>query len=585
MKAGIFATLATLLVLLLVFASASAAQEAAPDKQSQNNPNQNLEVAIGPPSKTAGPQVRAVRLSEVTGQVDVYRQVGDAYENALLNLPITQGTELRTRAGLAEVEFEDGSTLRMTPDTIVEFTQLDLQPSGATATSVNVERGEVYVDLSRATGNAFTLAFAHQKAAIDPGSRIRLYLLSRDASLAILKGRAQIAATSGLTAEEKNRTVNFVFKTPSEVVVAKNVHDPYDDWDEAAASYHKSYTKLGSYGAATRTYGIADMNYYGKFIHAGDCGVLWRPYFASTTWDPFANGSWVYYQGGGYSWVSPYPWGWTPYHYGRWQYCPSYGWGWRPYGTWRSIQNPPRYPGKARPYPPRPPVRPIPRPPQATTGALTVVTVNRKPPAASGVNDTNRFIVRRDSAGLGVPRETLGNLNHISEHMDQQKGETMTVRSPAFNGVNASEHGSAVASARGPGESMRSSSYAGHSGGYSGGGGSHESYSSGGGHSSYSGAAGAERDLTPAAAVVVVAAAAAEADVGRSFRIACSRGSIYRSAVDFPALAGRVKLIVFTYGGVTASTGVIAVKRHTGVRASVIVRKNTIANTNLAYAA
>jgi hypothetical protein len=30
---------------------------------------------------------------------------------------------------------------------------------------------------------------------------------------------------------------------------------------------------------------------------------------------------------------------------------------------------------------------------------------------------------------------------------------------------------------------------------------------------------------------------------------------------------------------------VIAVKRHTGVRASVIVRKNTIANQNLAYAA
>ena len=64
-------------------------------------------------------------------------------------------------------------------------------------------------------------------------------------------------------------------------------------------------------------------------------------------------------------------------------------------------------------------------------------------------------------------------------------------------------------------------------------------------------------------------------------------GRIYITAVDFPALAGRVKLIAvrFTFGGVTASTEVIAAKRHTGVHASVIVCKNTIANQNLAYAA
>jgi len=42
---------------------------------------------------------------------------------------------------------------------------------------------------------------------------------------------------------------------------------------------------------------------------------------------------------------------------------------------------------------------------------------------------------------------------------------------------------------------------------------------------------------------------------------------------------------VHLVGGVTASTEVIAVKRHTGVHASVIVCKNTIANQQLAYAA
>ena len=51
------------------------------------------------------------------------------------------------------------------------------------------------------------------------------------------------------------------------------------------------------------------------------------------------------------------------------------------------------------------------------------------------------------------------------------------------------------------------------------------------------------------------------------------------------SLAGRVKEIAVHFGGVTASTEVIAVKRHTGAHASVIACKNTIANQNLAYAA
>jgi hypothetical protein len=60
---------------------------------------------------------------------------------------------------------------------------------------------------------------------------------------------------------------------------------------------------------------------------------------------------------------------------------------------------------------------------------------------------------------------------------------------------------------------------------------------------------------------------------------------IYMVAIDFPAPGGRVELIAVHFGGVTASTEVIAVKRHTGVHASVIACKNTIANQTLAYAA
>ncbi len=58
------------------------------------------------------------------------------------------------------------------------------------------------------------------------------------------------------------------------------------------------------------------------------------------------------------------------------------------------------------------------------------------------------------------------------------------------------------------------------------------------------------------------------------------------SGLAFATSDGKVKLTVqTTRGGVTASTEVIAVKRHTGVHASEIVCKNRIANQQMAYAA
>jgi len=52
----------------------------------------------------ADSQVRIVRLSDVQGGVQIDKNTGLGFENAFLNLPITQGTQLRTRDnGRAEI--------------------------------------------------------------------------------------------------------------------------------------------------------------------------------------------------------------------------------------------------------------------------------------------------------------------------------------------------------------------------------------------------------------------------------------------------------------------------------------------------
>src|SRR5438477_13165491 len=82
----------------------------------------------------ADSQVRIVRLSQVDGAVQADRNTGQGFEKAFLNMPVTQGMKLRTNAdGRAEIEFEDGSTLRMVPHTIVVFPELLLRDSGAQA--------------------------------------------------------------------------------------------------------------------------------------------------------------------------------------------------------------------------------------------------------------------------------------------------------------------------------------------------------------------------------------------------------------------------------------------------------------------
>src|SRR5580698_5849286 len=87
----------------------------------------------------ADSQARIVRLSDVHGSVQIDKNTGLGFENAFVNLPITQGTHLRTGAtGRAEVEFEDGSSMRLAPNTTMDFSRLGLSDSGQRISEINL---------------------------------------------------------------------------------------------------------------------------------------------------------------------------------------------------------------------------------------------------------------------------------------------------------------------------------------------------------------------------------------------------------------------------------------------------------------
>lgn len=369
----------------------------------------------------ADSQVRIVRLSDIEGNVQIDRNTGQGFEKAILNMPITQGTRLRADADArAEVEFEDGSALRITPNTVIEFPLLSLRDSGGRASAITLQEGTAYLNVRGAKNDEFTLNFGHEKLTLTQAAHLRLEMGDTQSTVSVFKGDVNVEGPSGTLAVGTKQSATFDLSDSDKYKLAKNLEsDPFDAWDKQQAQYHDRYANNSSGYSSPYGYGVSDLNYYGSYYDVPGYGMMWQPYFTSAAWDPFMNGAWVYYPGFGYTWVSGYPWGWMPYYYGSWYYMPTYGWMWQPgnQGSWGGWNGTPRVVNP-------PPRFTLPQPP-STPGNKTVV-VTRGPNPMTGVSQ-NRMTIRKDTAGLGIPRGSIRDLGKVSQTVTQKGAITTTI--------------------------------------------------------------------------------------------------------------------------------------------------------------
>lgn len=432
---------------------------------------------------------RIVRLSDVKGDVTLDRRTERGFEAAFANLPIVQGGRLKTGDGAAEVEFEDNSTLRVTPNSLVEFPVLKLGRDGGRVTTVRLLQGSMYVSLLKGTTNDFTVTFANQTLTLGPASHILLDLSAAQPRLAVMDSSVQVADAARTTVVGRKKGLLFdPTGRNAPVLISKNEDGPYAEWDKESVEYHKRAASNAFRGASPYAYGISDLSYYGSFTSVNGCGSLWRPYLAGAGFDPFGNGTWAWYPGAGYSFVSPYPWGWVPFHSGSWSFCPGSGWGWQPGGGWNGLRNA-TVPLKT----PHGPTR-LKLPHTVPLGS-TLVPVHQTPLVASKAGGPNTFVFRNDSAGLGVPRGVFHNLGKVSAQAAQHGSVAAPVyTAPLSTGSAASGAGNttplSAGSARGSGASAaagstgRAASPGGSSGSPGGSVGGAAGGSSGGGHGS-----------------------------------------------------------------------------------------------------
>jgi len=296
-------------------------------------------LAAGSVAAVADSHVRIVRLSSVEGQVQMDRATGEGLERAILNTPVVEGTRLVTGSdGLAEIEFENQSALRLTEDSEVKFSQLLMNDAGVKINQIEVVKGLVYLDAASKGDDVYRLIVGNSTFLVRRDTDMRLSASADQIQVAVFKGEVQLENQPQPVTVGKKETLTLAADSAAKYTVAKGVEPVrFDAWNKEREAYSNTYAENQGYGGPNRAYGLQDLNYYGNFFYAGGYGYVWQPFgFANamTSWGPYSNGAWMFYPGMGYAWASAYPWGWLPFHYGSWAFIHGAGWAWLPGGNY-----------------------------------------------------------------------------------------------------------------------------------------------------------------------------------------------------------------------------------------------------------
>src|SRR5437660_620941 len=315
----VYRTLFLLLLALLTFSTTKTIARAADDEADEYDR-----------------KARVVRISLITGAVNLKRKGNADWERARLNFALVEGDTISTdREARVEIQIDARNFVRLGPNSVLRI--VTLRDEGV---ALSVVEGTVSVRLAKfdrdkeyfeVDAPKTTLA-AEKKGLyrIDVSREGRVRLTARDG------GRARIYSETSGFALRDGRSAELVYEGADagdwEFSVA-GVSDSWDNWIDNRERYlaerlHYDVQYYDSY-----LWGAEDLDAYGDWRYASDYGWIWQPriYVINNyyNWAPYRYGSWVWVSPYGWTWVGQEPWGWAPYHYGRWVYYNN-SWAWCP---------------------------------------------------------------------------------------------------------------------------------------------------------------------------------------------------------------------------------------------------------------
>ena len=152
---------------------------------------------------------RIVRISYVEGEVRLDN--GHGYENVTMNVPVTEHNWLQTRSdGWAEIQLEDGSLIRLAPDTVIAFTELGRLSSGGTVTTVDLDQGEAEFKITKHDDSDFQVTVKNKTIALTHSGSFRVTSTNCQSPWRSWCGKARspfaIRESGGEVAVNKNET-------------------------------------------------------------------------------------------------------------------------------------------------------------------------------------------------------------------------------------------------------------------------------------------------------------------------------------------------------------------------------------------
>ena len=425
-----------------------APQDQAPQDQGPpQNPQQGAQQQDASQSPEQGPAQSAgsvARLSFVQGDVKIVSSGETDFQQAVVNMPLLAGSSLQTGTdGETEVEFDDGSVARLTPNSSFALNHL-----GQDGVQMQQNSGLAYYELNVGQGHPpFQVEFPGAQALPTANAIIRLALDSAP-ELAVTSGAVEVSGNGiPATTVSDNQSIRFQPGSNAPYTIAQSINpDSWDQWnqdrDQAISQEASQQTSVRDDSGNPGDENWNDLDYYGNWYPVGGSGNVWVPAGVDAGWDPYGSGYWGFYPGFGYTWISAYPWGWLPYHCGAWNYY-SFGWGWAPGGcgrAWVPVAGIRGYPGYFLP------ARPV-----WHTGhgfplpSHRLVTVDRGPRAIGAWGATHPVPVtnHQETVNLaGRPISPIGRSTFGAQGFVGNRGTTPGMRTLLGNNVRgAYQHG------------------------------------------------------------------------------------------------------------------------------------------------
>lgn len=285
-----------------------------------------------------GQPARAVRLSYVDGQVTLAQSGQVLAEQAVANTPLFEGMQLTTSDnGKAEIQFEDGSVARISPDS--SLTLAALRGVGASGEAdLLVNNGLVYFELQGGSQiGRMSVQFGGASVTTSGFTVIRVAMDNPPCQLAVFSGNAHLEMGAGVAADlHGGESIALDGANPAGYQIAESIEpDSWDAWnsdrDQALTAEAAEQTGASTDVGANESPEWNDLDANGDWYDVPGQGYVWSPYEAANAgWDPYGYGNWMWTPGYGYLWVSGYPWGYLPFQCGAWNFYDDFGWGWSP---------------------------------------------------------------------------------------------------------------------------------------------------------------------------------------------------------------------------------------------------------------